>query len=109
MARASKRLIISTEEIVDTEEIRQSPHRTIIPYYLVDAVVHAPYGSWPGEMTGFYERDETHYRMFLEKQKSAEGMDEYLKEWVLDLPNHRALINKIGSDSLAAIAIKGGH
>ncbi len=62
MSRACKNLIISAEEIVDTKEIREHPDRTIIPYYLVDAVVHAPYGSWPGEMAGMYERDEPHYK-----------------------------------------------
>lgn len=41
MARASKRLILIAEEIVRTEDIRKDPRRTIIPYYLVDAVVEA--------------------------------------------------------------------
>ena len=72
MSRACKHLIISTEKIVSTDEIREHPDRTIIPYYLVDAVVHAPYGSWPGEMSGMYERDDVHYKMFIEKQKKQE-------------------------------------
>ncbi|MCB0805393.1 MAG: CoA transferase subunit A, partial [Bacteroidales bacterium] len=52
MSRACKNLIISAEKIVDTSEIRKHPDKTIIPYYLVDAVVEAPYASWPGEMSG---------------------------------------------------------
>ena len=96
MSRACKNLIISTEEIVETDEIREHPDRTIIPYYLVDAVVHAPYASWPGEMSGMYERDEPHYKMFVTKQKTKEGMDEYMKEWVYDLPDHKALNEKVG-------------
>ncbi|MCK4473624.1 MAG: CoA transferase subunit A, partial [Anaerolineae bacterium] len=35
MSRACKRLIISAEEIVPSDEIRRYPDRTIIPYYLV--------------------------------------------------------------------------
>jgi acyl CoA:acetate/3-ketoacid CoA transferase alpha subunit len=65
MSRACKRLIISAEEIVPSDEIRRYPDRTIIPYYLVDAVVEAPFGSYPGEMCYLYERDE-----------------ERIKEWV---------------------------
>ena len=106
MARACKYLIISTEQIVETEEIREHPDRTIIPYYLVDAVVHAPYGSWPGEMNGLYERDETHYKMFIEKQQSPDATDEYMKEWVLDIPNHKSLIEKIGTQRLKEISLK---
>ena len=96
MSRACKNLIISTEEIVDTSEIREHPDRTIIPYYLVDAVIHAPYASWPGEMSGLHERDEPHYKMYVDKQKTKEGMDDYMKEWVYDLPDHQSLLDKVG-------------
>ncbi len=106
MARACKTLIISAEEIVDTEEIREHPDRTIIPYYLVDAVVHAPYGSWPGEMSGMYERDEPHYKDFVVKQKTKENMDLYMNEWIYDLPDHSALIEKIGKNRLQELTIK---
>ncbi len=108
MSRACKRVIVSAEEIVDTEQIRKSPDRTIIPYYLVDAVVHAPYGSWPGEMADMYDRDEEHYRMYVEMQKTPEGTAEYIKEWVSDLPNHQALIDKVGIERLESLKIKGG-
>jgi hypothetical protein len=105
MSRACKNLIISTEKIVSTDEIREHPDRTIIPYYLVDAVVHAPYGSWPGEMSGMYERDDVHYKMFIEKQKKQETMDEYMKEWVYGLPDHQALIDKVGKKRLQELTL----
>jgi len=105
MARACKHLIISAEEIVDTDEIRKHPDRTIIPYYLVDAVVHAPYGSWPGEMGGMYERDEEHYRMFIDSQKSPEAIDQYMKDWVYELPDHESLLEKIGTKKIKEISL----
>ncbi|MCD4675224.1 MAG: CoA transferase subunit A [Desulfobacula sp.] len=105
MARACKNLIISTEKIVDTDEIREKPENTIIPYYLVDAVIEAPYASWPGEMAGLYERDEPHYRMFIDSQKSEEAIENYMKEWVLDLPDHKTLLDKIGSDRLKELSL----
>jgi hypothetical protein len=42
LARASKRLIITTERWSSNLEIRNDPDRTAIPYYLVDAVVKFP-------------------------------------------------------------------
>jgi len=71
MARASKRLIISAEEIVDEDITRAHPDRTIIPYYLVDAVVESPFGSHPGEMSGLYERDEEHIRSYAKDSKDT--------------------------------------
>ena len=56
-ALASKKVIVSAEEIIDTEEIRRDPGRTSIPYYAVDAVVHAPFGAWPGNCGGYYGSD----------------------------------------------------
>jgi len=105
MARASKKLIVSAEQIVDSEVFRAQPERTIIPWYNVDAVVHAPYGSWPGEMTGAYERDEEHYRWFLKECETADGADAYLERWVRDVPDHQALLEKIGADRLAALRV----
>lgn len=108
IARASKRVIISAEEIVDTEVIRSQPDRTIIPYYLVDAVVHAPYGSWPGEMANYYERDDEHYNLFLSQHKTEDTTQSYLKEWVYDLPSHQALVDKVGLSHLQKLHVKRG-
>ncbi|MBN1661482.1 MAG: CoA transferase subunit A [Anaerolineae bacterium] len=103
MARASKRLIISAEEIVPTEEIRKYPDRTVIPYYLVDAVVHAPYGSHPGEMAYMYCRDEPEIKAWVEAAATDEGARAYMQEWIHDLPDHQAYLDKVGQERLAAL------
>jgi acyl CoA:acetate/3-ketoacid CoA transferase alpha subunit len=101
MARACKRLIISAEEIVSTDEIRKYPDRTVIPYYLVDAVVHAPYGSHPGEMAYLYGRDEAGIKEWVEMSKTAEGAQAYLQKYIYGPKNHAEYLELIGSDRLA--------
>jgi acyl CoA:acetate/3-ketoacid CoA transferase alpha subunit len=100
MSRASKRLIVSAEEIVPTEEIRKYPDRTAIPYYLVDAVVHAPFGSHPGEMAYCYCRDEPEIEAWVRAAKTEAGARTYLREWVYDLPDHQAYLDKVGRERL---------
>jgi acyl CoA:acetate/3-ketoacid CoA transferase alpha subunit len=100
MARAAKRLIISTEEIVSTDEIRKYPERTIIPYYLVDAVVHAPCGSHPGEMAYVYGRDEPEIKAWVEASKTPEGAQAYLDKFVLGVKDHQEYLRLIGEDKL---------
>ena len=100
MSRACKRLIVSAEEIVPTAEIRRYPDRTIIPYYLVDAVVHAPFGSHPGEMAYIYCRDEPEIKAWVEAAKTDEGAQVYLKDWVYDLADHQAYLDKVGRERL---------
>jgi acyl CoA:acetate/3-ketoacid CoA transferase alpha subunit len=106
MARASKRLIVSAEEIVDTDEIRRQPDRTIIPYYLVDAVVHAPYGSHPGEMGGLYERDEAHIKNYFTDSKDPELVRAYLDKWVYGVKNHEDYLDRVGRERLDSLRIK---
>jgi acyl CoA:acetate/3-ketoacid CoA transferase alpha subunit len=103
MARASKRLILSAEEIVPTDEIRKYPDRTLIPYYLVDAVVHAPFGSHPGEMAYLYGRDEPALREWIEASKTAEGAQAYLNKYVHAVKNHREYLDLIGQERLTQL------
>jgi acyl CoA:acetate/3-ketoacid CoA transferase alpha subunit len=100
MSRACKRLIISAEEIVNTEEIRRHPDRTIIPYYLVDAVVHAPCGSHPGEMVYCYARDEEQLREWVEGSKTEAGTQAYLHKYVHSVANHQEYLELIGRERL---------
>jgi acyl CoA:acetate/3-ketoacid CoA transferase alpha subunit len=103
MARACKRLIVSAEEIVDSEEIRKYPDRTTIPYYLVDAVVHAPFGSHPGEMVYVYDRDTEHLRNYVEMSRTAETMKEYMDQYVYGVNNHKEYMELIGMERLEAL------
>ncbi len=100
MARASRRLIISAEEIVDTEVIRSQPDRTIIPYYLVDAVVHAPFGSHPGEMCYVYERDEPQIKEWVEASKTPESAQAYLEKYIYGVRDHQEYLQLIGEARL---------
>lgn len=103
MARASKRLIISTEELIPTEEIQRYPERTIIPWFLVDAVVVAPFGSHPGEMCYCYERDQEHLLEFLKAAETEETTQQYLKKYVYGPKNHQEYLDLIGRDRLEAL------
>ncbi|MES0362305.1 MAG: CoA-transferase [Anaerolineales bacterium] len=100
VARASKRLIISAEEIVDNETIRQAPDRTIIPYYLVDAVVNAPFGSHPGEMCYLYKRDEPQIREWVEASKDPDTTQAYLDKYIYGVKDHEEYLEMIGREQL---------
>jgi len=79
LARAAKRLIVTTERLVPEEVIRREPHRTVIPYYLVDAVIEVPYGSYPGNMPYEYFSDESHLQEWLRVEKDPEELARFLE------------------------------
>jgi len=55
IAKAANRVILTTEQLVDNEDIRDNPNLTAIPFFCVDAVVELPYGCYPHECYGLYE------------------------------------------------------
>lgn len=105
-AVASKKVILSTEEIIDHDEIRTDPQRTTIPYYCVDAVVLLPFCAYPGCMPGKYELDIEHIEK-LNAIVTDEQMKEYLEEYVYDVSDHAEFIDsKVGSRRLRELVQK---
>jgi acyl CoA:acetate/3-ketoacid CoA transferase alpha subunit len=47
LARAARRVVVTCEELVETDVIASAPASTHIPGFLVEAVVEAPYGAHP--------------------------------------------------------------
>lgn len=92
-AMASKRVIVSTEEFVDPDEFRKDPMRTTIPYFLVDAVVHAPFGAYPGAMPARYEIDLPHVDR-LNGIRTEEQMQAYLEEFVYSVADHDEFLDR---------------
>ncbi|MCI0520442.1 MAG: CoA transferase subunit A [Chloroflexi bacterium] len=103
LSRASKTLIVSAEEIVDTEVIRRQPERTLIPYYLVDAVVHAPFGSHPGEMCGMYRRDEEQIKAWVKASEDPATTQAYLTKYIYGVKNHAEYCDLVGRERLESL------
>lgn len=100
LARASRRLIVTTEQIVEDQVIRSEPHRTDIPFYVVDAVCEVPFGAHPTQMPYLYFFDEPHIREWLTLSKTAEGTQQYLDKYVFGVPDYAAYLNLIGAETL---------
>ena len=96
LSRAARRLILTTEKIVDNEAIRQAPQDTVIPYYLVDAVVEIPYGAHPTLMPGLYYFDEQHIGEWLRLSRTDAGVIDYLNRYVHGVDSFEAYLDLIG-------------
>ena len=96
LSRCARRLILTTEEIVDTESIRLDPARTTIPFFLVDAVVSVPFGSHPVEMPGMYYFDEEHIAEWLSASKTAEGVTQYMRQYVFSVQDFAQYLARCG-------------
>lgn len=96
IAKASKRLIITTEKIVSNDEIRSNPNRTLIPYWCVDAVIEVPYGSYPGNMAGEYYSDEEHIGEWLSAEADETKFKEFIDKFIYSCKDFNEYLEKCG-------------
>ncbi len=98
LARACKRLIITTERIVDTELFRKEPGKTSIPYWLVDAVCLVPYGSYPGQMPYEYFSDEEHLAEWIQAERDPEIFAAFQEKYIYSTHNFAEYLELIGGE-----------
>lgn len=99
LARAARRVIISTERLIPHEEIRREPTRTLIPYFCVDAVVEVPGGSYPGNMPYEYFSDEEHLQEWLEAERTPATLQAFVDKYILGVEDFAGYLNLCGGMS----------
>jgi glutaconate CoA-transferase subunit A len=104
--RAAKRVVLVAEEIVDAEVIASDPNRTVIPGFLVNAVVECAYGAHPSPVQGYYKRDDAFFRQYHEQTKTKGDSDAWLERWVYQIADRRAYMNQLGACRVDDLGVK---
>jgi glutaconate CoA-transferase, subunit A len=104
--RAAKRVIVMVEEIVEPEVIASDPNRTVIPGFMVNAVVHCPYGAHPSPVQGHHNRDNAFFRQYHQQTKTKADSDVWLERWVYSVPDRRAYMNQLGACRVEELTVK---
>lgn len=106
VAFASKRLILTAEEIVDESIIRSDPNRTLIPGFIVSAVCEVPHAAHPSYAQGYYDRDNEFYLKWDKISESKDEVKKYLEDWVYSVHDRNEYWEKLGNDVHARLKIK---
>jgi glutaconate CoA-transferase, subunit A len=93
-AFASRRVIVVVEELVDASVIRADPNRTLIPGFIVDAVVVEPWGAHPSYAQGYYDRDNDFYLRWEPISRDPARLAAYLDEFVYATRDRAAYLAK---------------
>lgn len=96
LAKASKRVIITAERLVDTDFFRNNPANTTIPFYLVDAVIEVPYGSYPGNMAYEYYLDVKHLSDWLDAEKDEKSYKAFINKYIYGCRDFNEYLNLNG-------------
>ncbi|MCP4749840.1 MAG: CoA transferase subunit A [Proteobacteria bacterium] len=102
-AKAAKHLIVTCEELVESDELRENPDRNSLPHFLVDAVVPVPFGAYPTACYRYYDYDPTFLSRHETLAKDDARYREYLDEYVLGVRDHQEFLQRIGKENLERI------
>jgi glutaconate CoA-transferase subunit A len=105
-AFASKKVIVSVEEIVDEYVIRSDPNKTLIPDFIVDALVEDPWAAHPSYAQGYYDRDNEFYIEWDKISMEIDTLEKYLEEWVYGIEDRAEYVKKLGAEKLMKLKPK---
>jgi glutaconate CoA-transferase subunit A len=110
LVRAARRVVVTCEEVVDSEAIAADPASTTIPGFLVDAVIHAPFGAHPTSHVPTYGADAWDIASYANACKDGRGKawierlidqsEDSYRDLVLD-DERRAVLTAIGAGALS--------
>ncbi|MGD0401960.1 MAG: CoA-transferase [Candidatus Acidiferrales bacterium] len=105
-ARAAKKIIIVAEEIVEPSVISSDPNRTLVPGFLVEAVVHEPGDAHPSPVQGYYGRDHAFFAQYHEQTRRAEDFDDWLAQWVVGVSDRSEYLKRVGAAQMQSLGVK---
>jgi glutaconate CoA-transferase subunit A len=104
--RAAKKVIVCAEEIVPEEIIASDPNRTVIPGFLVAAVVECRYGAHPSPVQGCYKRDDAFFQQYHAETKTQLAFDVWAQKWIHGVADREEYARLLGSARLQELTVK---
>jgi len=104
--RAAKTVIVTAEEIVEPEVIASDPNRTVIPGFMVSAVIEAPLGAHPSPVQGYYRRDDRFFEDYHDDTKTPVDFAHWAEYWVHGVSDVQEYAARLGKERVAALGVK---
>ncbi len=101
--RSAKSVIVTCEELVEPDELRENPDLNKVPFICVDAIVHVPYGAYPTACYRYYDYDPIYLNSYKKAAGNESDYTAYLEKYIFDMKNHQELIDRIGKNRIEMI------
>ncbi len=105
-ALASRKVMVVVEEVVSKKVIRRDPNRTLLPGFLVQAVIPEPWGAHPSPIPGYYNRDHEQYVAYHRESREREGYLKWLDRWVLGVKDRKEYLGLLGKEKVKSLLVK---
>ncbi len=105
MPKAATTVVVTVEEIVDSEVLRADPDRTVLPGFMVDAVVEVPHGAHPTSFHPRYGYDTAMHMEWVGATGSDEAVAEFFDKYIFGPADHPQYLETVGgAETLSALA-----
>jgi len=104
--RAARKVILSAEEIVDESVIASDPNRTVIPGFLVSAVVECPLAAHPSPVQGYYKRDDAFFQQYHAETRTQEDFSAWARRWISGVADRDGYMRQLGEIRVADLGVK---
>lgn len=95
IAKSARKLIVSVEEIVDTQKIMDTKFQTFLPGFLVESVCLVPGGAHPNSCDIRYDFDMDHGRFYQSCSRTEEGIAQYIQAFIKETLNFDEYLMKV--------------
>jgi glutaconate CoA-transferase, subunit A len=98
---ASRKVVVTVERIASQSEVAEAG--VVLPYFVVTAVVEAPYGAHPTSCYPHYTYDRAHLGEWVKAAGTDEGVRQYLDRYVLGPGGEEGYRTTVGEGRLRAL------
>ena len=103
---ASRHVIITVEEIVSPDVISSDPNRVVVPGFMVDAVVAAPWGAHPSPVPGYYNRDHQAFIRYRNASRTPDQYENWQRQWIDGVKNAKDYSRLVGKKRKSELPLK---
>jgi len=107
-SRTTRNLIVTVEQIVPHDRIRQLPYLNLIPRFRTTVVVEVPYGAHPCSCLHVYDQDREHLEYYSKVGRNHQSFEKYMESYVYGVKEHGDYLDLIGGARLARLRQVGG-
>jgi len=98
MPKAAEKVVVSVEEIVDSDDLRRSPEKTKLPGFMIDAVVEIPFGAHPTSFFPIYGYDSQFHRAWVSVSRDRPAVEAFLQKHVYEPRVQSDYLQTVGGD-----------
>lgn len=97
-AKAADKVIVTCEEIVEVERLREFPEHNCIPFFRVNAIVRVPYGAHPYACYRYYDYDPEFLHMYHQRARDDEEFRKFLDEYIYSVDSWEEYLERVGGE-----------